>query len=143
MQVQEAPEIWETEEDKKLSIGKLKYRYLQYAKENFQGKVFINKSTGKQIRVSNDGIMEWRQKARTREHIISIKLLNVFLETAIFKDTLPDYKGRPEIESDSRYTCECMVNGKRSQAVITTRKPVTGIDKLRYYALKTGEAKPK
>jgi len=46
------PEIWEEEEDKRLTIGQLKHRYLQIAKQNFQGKVFTNKDIDKPIRVS-------------------------------------------------------------------------------------------
>jgi hypothetical protein len=66
------PEIRETEEERALSIGQIKHRYLQLAKQNFQGNVFVNKNTGKPIRVSRDGIMEWWRKSRRREHIISI-----------------------------------------------------------------------
>ena len=75
------PEIWETEEDKELSIGQLKYYYQQIARQRFQGRVFINKDTGRPIRVSKDGIMEWWRKSRRREHIISVQLLGSFLET--------------------------------------------------------------
>jgi len=58
------PEIWETEEDKTLSIGQLKYKYLQIARQQFQGKVFTNKETGKLIKISKDGLMEWWRKFR-------------------------------------------------------------------------------
>jgi hypothetical protein len=68
----EIPEIWETGEEKRLSIGQLKHRYLQLAKQSFQGKVFINKDTGKPVRVSQDGVMEWWRKSRRREHIIVV-----------------------------------------------------------------------
>ena len=37
------PEIWETEEERELTIGQLKYCYLQIARQRFQGKVFTNK----------------------------------------------------------------------------------------------------
>ena len=76
----QVPEIWEPEEEKGLSVGKLKYCYLQIAKQRFQGKVFINKDTNDPIRVSRDGIMEWWRKTRKREHIISVQLLEYFLE---------------------------------------------------------------
>ena len=91
------PEIRETEEDKQLTIGQLKYHYRQIAKHNFQGKVFTNKDTNRLIRVSSDGIMEWWQKSRRREHIISVQLLDHFLENGIFIEEKPDYKNRPEI----------------------------------------------
>jgi hypothetical protein len=41
----EIPEIWESDEEKKLSIGRLKYAYLQYAKQNFQGHEYLNKNS--------------------------------------------------------------------------------------------------
>jgi hypothetical protein len=131
----EIPEIWETEEEKKLSIGQLKYAYLQYAKQNFQGHEYLNKSAGRLIRVSQDGVMEWWRKSRRREHIISMKMLAHFLEAAIYKETEPDKQNRPEIESISHFETECKVNGKPYTLLITTRKPVDNIDKLRYYTL--------
>ena len=69
------PEIWETEEEKSLSIGQLKYSYLMIARQKFQGKVFSNKDTQNPIRVSRDGLMEWWRKSRKREHIISIQMM--------------------------------------------------------------------
>ena len=60
------PEIWEAEEEKSLSVGQLKYNYLQIARQKFQGKVFTNKDTQNPIRVSRDGIMEWWRKSKKR-----------------------------------------------------------------------------
>jgi hypothetical protein len=57
-------EIWETDEERALSVGQLKYKCLRAAKQDFQGKVFINNETKKQIRVSQDGLMEWWKKSR-------------------------------------------------------------------------------
>jgi hypothetical protein len=144
-QLQEAqiPEIWETEEEKGLSIGQLKYACLQYAKQNFQGHEYLNKSTGKPIRVSQDGLMEWWRKSRRREHIISVKSLDFFLENGIFKGESSDYQGRKKIESASRFESECKVNEKLFKVVLTTRKSVYDIDKFRYYALKDIEITPK
>jgi hypothetical protein len=136
LQSQEIVKIWETAEEKQLPLGQLKYSHLQFAKEHFQGHVFINQNTGRPIRVSKDGIMEWWKKARRREHIISIKLLNFFLENAALKKDNSDYKNRPEIERASLFECECLINNIQYQALITTRKAVTDIDKLRYYSIK-------
>ena len=97
----QVPEIWEPEEEKSLSVGKLKYCYLQIARQRFQGKVFINKDTNNPIRVSRDGIMEWWRKSRKREHVISVQLLDYFLENGVFTGESPDYKNRPEIEGTS------------------------------------------
>jgi hypothetical protein len=63
-------------------------------------------------------------------------LLNFFLENAFFQGDAPDYKNRPEIESVSYFETSCKVNGKPYKIVITTRKAVDDIDKLRYYTLK-------
>ena len=132
----QVPEIWETDEDKKLTIGQLKYRYRQIAKEKFQGKVYINKNTDRQIKVSSDGIKEWWRKTRRREHIISVQLLDYFLENGIFIEEKPDYKNRPEIESASLFESLCIVNEKSYRAIITIRKGVDEMAKLRYYTLK-------
>jgi hypothetical protein len=130
------PEIWETEEDKLFTIGQLKYYYRQIAKQNFQGKVFTNKDTGRPIRVSSDGIMEWWRKSRKREHIVSVQLLDYFLENGVFIQENPDYKNRPEIESASLFESACKVNGKSFRVIITIRKGIDDIAKFRYYTLK-------
>jgi hypothetical protein len=46
------PEIWETEEDKKLSIDGLRRFYKEFALKNFRHNPYINKNTGWKIRVS-------------------------------------------------------------------------------------------
>jgi len=130
------PEIWETEEEKGLSIGQLKYCYLQIARQRFQGKVFTNKNTENPIRVSRDGIMEWWRKCRRREHIISVQLLDFFLENGIFIGESPDYKNRPEIEGASLFESVCKVNGKLYKVIITIRKGIDDIAKFRYYTLR-------
>jgi hypothetical protein len=131
------PEIWETEEEKTFSIGQLKYRYLQLARQKFQGKAFINKDTGNPIRVSRDGIMEWWRKSRRREHIISVQLLNLFLVNGTFIRESPDYKNRPEIEGASQFESACKVNGKSFIVIITIRKGIDDIAKFRYYTLRS------
>ena len=130
------PELWETKEEKSLSIGQLKYSYLQLARQKFQGKVFTNNNTQCPIRVSRDGLMEWWRKSRRREHIISVQLLDYFLETGVFIKESPDYKNRPEIEGASQYESACWVNGLSFKVIITIRKGVDDIAKFRYYTLK-------
>jgi len=129
-------EVWETEEERNFSIGQLKHHYLRIAKEKFQGKVFTNKDTKKLIRVSKDGIMEWWRKSRKREHIISIQLLDFFLENAVFICENPDYLNRNKIISACQFESKCKVNDKIFKVLIITRKAIFDIDKLRYYSLK-------
>jgi hypothetical protein len=137
------PEIWETEEEKHLSIGQLKYRYLQIAKQKFQGKVFINKDTKKLIKVSKDGIMEWWRKSRKRELIISVQLLDFFLENGTFIEESPDYLDRPKIISASQFENNCNINGKPFKVILTTRRAIYDTDKLRYYSLKVDRVEKK
>ena len=132
----QVPEIWETEEDKKLTTGQLKYRYLQIARQKFQGQIFTNKNTENPIRVSRDGIMEWWRKSRRRERIISVQLLDYFLENSFFIGDSPDYKNRPEIEGASQFESTCKVNGKLYRVIITIRKGVDDMAKFRYYTLR-------
>jgi len=68
------PEIWETEEDKKLSIDGLRRYYKEFALKNFRHSPYTNKNTGWKIRVSAQGIGEIR-KFRKREHIILVRIL--------------------------------------------------------------------
>jgi len=135
------PEIWETEEEKGFSIGQLKYCYQQIARQKFQGKVFTNKDTGRPIKVSKDGIMEWWRKSRRREHIISVRLLDFFLENGLFIEENPDYLGRKKIISASQFESNCKINGKLYRVIITTRRAIYDIDKFKYYALKAVEPK--
>ena len=81
--------------------------------------------------------MEWWRKSRKREHVVSVQLLDFFLENGIFIRESPDYKNRPEIESASQYASACKVNGESFGVVITIRKGVACISKLRYYTLKS------
>jgi hypothetical protein len=131
----EIPEIAETDTEKLLPIGKLKTSYKQYAKFNFQGNVYCNNDSGLLIKVSKDSIMEWYVKSRRREHIISIKKLDSILANALFLDTEPDIKNRSKIESASHFKYMCKINGELYNVLITTRKAVNDINKLRYYSL--------
>jgi hypothetical protein len=135
-EIVKVPEIWETSEEKSFTIGQLKHHYLQISRQKFQGKIFTNNDTKNPIRVSRDGIMEWWRKSRKREHIISVQLLDFFLENSIFIEENPDYKNRPEIEGASLFESACKVNGILFKVIITIRKGVDDIAKFRYYTLK-------
>jgi len=67
---EQVPEIWETEEDKKLSTFDLKTKYKIYLQSHFQGKKYLNKNMGVLISVSSDCVRQWVKKSRTREKII-------------------------------------------------------------------------
>jgi len=59
------PEIWETEEEKKLSAFDLKTKYKKFLQLHFQGRRYLNKDTGMAILVSSDGVRQWVTKSRS------------------------------------------------------------------------------
>jgi hypothetical protein len=118
------PEIWETEEDKFLSIGDLKKKYFAFAKNNFirnSPLVVVNKDTNWSIALSGRVISEWRTKSRTRERILSIQLLDIMIQGATFIETVNDTKNS-EIESVSYFENACKINGKLFKINITVKK---------------------
>jgi hypothetical protein len=118
LQEQKFPEILETEEENLLSLADLKKKYLDYAKIHFQGHEFLNKNTGRPIKVSSDGVREWWVKSRRREHVISIQILNFFLENGILIDINPDYKGMDYIEGASRFQSKCKISDRLYRVII-------------------------
>jgi hypothetical protein len=81
--------ITENEWEKTLSIIQLRKECLEYARRNFQGKTYTNLSTGREIQVSNQGLGEWKMKSKTREQVLSIRILDQMLENAIFDHDAP------------------------------------------------------
>ena len=75
------PEIWETEEDKKLEIKQLKSKYTKYAYNEFVKEpalVLLNHHTKWKIEVTTRVVREWWKKSRTRPRIIAIQLSRYF-----------------------------------------------------------------
>jgi hypothetical protein len=70
------PEIWETEEEKKLSVRELKKLNFAWALRNLRGKSFANKSINEVIAVSRDGLGEWKTVTKSRDQALSIKILS-------------------------------------------------------------------
>jgi hypothetical protein len=126
------PEIWETEEDKKLSIDGLRRYYKEYARKNFKSCPYINKNTGWKIRVSAQGIGEIR-KFRKREHIILVRILDIMLENAILCGTVSDDKKTHGIENVSYLKYNCKVNGKPYSIIITIKKTLNDDTRFFYY----------
>ena len=119
------PEIWETEEDKKLPDGNLKHKYFIFAKSRFvrnPSAVVKNKDTGWLIELSRRVISEWRIKSRTRERILSIQLLDTMIEGAKFLKTDKDTKNTYGIDSVSYFENQCYINGNLFKINITVKK---------------------
>ena len=128
------PEIWETEEEKQLTVIALKKRYIAFARSHFicnPPMVVLNWATNWYIELSNKVINEWWGKSRTRERILSIQLLDVMIEGAKFIKTVDDIKKTPGIENVSYFENFCKINGKLFRINIIVKKM---LDKNRRYA---------
>ena len=132
------PEIWETEEDKRLSSFDLKTKYRKYSQKHFQGRKYLNKDTDIQISVSSDGIRQWVTKSRTREKIIVIQVLDFLLENSKYEgQPIPDRKDRAEIEHYKHFHQQVVINGKKCNVIMKVVKPVNQPHKFYYFSLES------
>jgi hypothetical protein len=135
--------IIETDAERKLSLNDLRKERLHYVQEHFQGKMFTNKSTGREIKVSREGIGEWKMKSKTREQVVSIKILDRLLEDSTLDHDSPDEKGRQNIENFSYFTRRCMVNETPYMAIITVKKTRPYGDKYYHHYLDDIKIEPR
>jgi hypothetical protein len=134
--------VLETDVEKALSDLELKKECLNYARQHFQGKIFTNKMTGREIKVSGEGLGEWKMKSKTREQVLSIKILDKLLENAAFDHDAPDEKGRANIDFFSYFTQQCALNGVPYMAIITIKKTKPCGDKYYHHYLEGIKIKP-
>jgi hypothetical protein len=111
--------IIETENE--LSDRELKASCYEYAKAHFQGKKYHNKEANSLIIVSRDGLGEWKTKSKSRDQILSIKILDQLLENAAFSHAEPDKLNRKNITGISYFNCRCSINGHIYNTIITVR----------------------
>jgi hypothetical protein len=130
--MEQVPEIWETEEEKKLSIDELRRFYKEFALKNFRQKPYINRDTGWKIRISAQGIGEIR-KFRKREHIILVRILDSMLENSILFDIVSDEKSTPGIENVSYFDHKCKINGKAYSVRLILKKTIGDDVRFFYY----------
>jgi hypothetical protein len=127
--------LTETEMEKTMNNYDLKRVCYSYAKDNFQGKTFVNKETGRAISVSRSGIGEWRAKSKSREQILSIKILDKLLENARHDHDASDEANRLDIEKISYFRCQCKINSENKEAIITVRNIRNEGDKYYHHYL--------
>ena len=127
--------IVETDNEHNLSIDELRQECLKFAQHNFQGKAFTNKATGRNIQVSRQGIGEWKMKSKSREQLLSIKILDIMLENALFDHDAPDRKSRLTIESFSYFKSSCVINEVHFWAVIKVKHTKMNGDKYYHHYL--------
>jgi len=134
------PEIWETEEDKKLSTFDLKTKYKVYLQTHFQGRQYLNKDTGIYISVSSDSVRQWVTKSRSREKIILIQVLDFLLENGKYEgQPIPDRKDRAEIEHFKYLHHPVIINEAKHNVILKIIKPVNQPHKFYYCSLETAE----
>jgi hypothetical protein len=125
MQEAEIPEIGEDEEDKLLTLNKLREKYIEYARSHFiktPPLVIENRETGWKIEITTQVLKEWRQKSRTRARIIAIRLLDEMLETATLIKTAEDAKKTRGIENVSEFENLCKIEEKPYKIRIIVKK---------------------
>lgn len=119
------PEIWEIDEEKNLSINKLKERYIEYARLNFiktPHLTVVNQDTKWIIEITTRVIKEWRQKSRTRPRILGIRLIDEMIRTAVLVKTESDNKQTRGIDSVCEFENWCMIQGKMYKVRIIVKK---------------------
>jgi hypothetical protein len=132
----------ENEHEKGLADRELKKECFQYARENFQGKLFNNADTGRNILVSRDGLDEWYNKTKSREQALSIKKLDKFLETGKKIDRSDDNYQRQYVEGFVYLSASCAVNGRDYNAIITVKQTKGNPDKFYHYYLQRIQIEP-
>ena len=120
-EINQIPEIWETEEEKALSVRELKNLNFTWALKYLRGRSFVNRSINKAITVSRDGLGEWKTVTKSREQAISIKILSKLLESAAFWKEEPPKNGDPNIEKIIYFRQKCKINGNMYVAIITIK----------------------
>jgi hypothetical protein len=131
--------ILETDTERGLSIVELRKKY---ARQNLQGKIFTNKATSREIMVSREGLGDWKMKSKTREQVLSIKILDQMLENAAFDHDAPDEQGRLNIENFSYFNHRCVINGAPFVAVITIKRTKYYGDKYYHHYLEGIKIEP-
>jgi len=135
--------IAETDAEHNLSFEELRQECLNFVQQHFQGKTFTNKATGREIQVSRQGIGEWKMKSKTREQILSIKILDQLLEDAVFDHDATDEKGRENIEYFSYFNRLCVINETPFQAIITVKRTKDYGDKYYHHYLEDIKIEPR
>jgi hypothetical protein len=127
--------VTESDEEKGLSFHELKKHCFRYARQNFQGKKYLNGNTGREILVSRDGLDEWYSKTKSREQALSLKILDDLLVSSELTKPDEDRKGREDIQSMDHFSRTCIVNGKPYEAKITIRTTKEHGDKYYHHFL--------
>lgn len=132
----EANRITETAADKQLDTAALKAKYLAFAKKWFQGNSYHNADTDTDIRVSRDVIGEWKAKTKSREQILSMKVLDKLIETAVASNTEEVENGKRKGVTGVKYfEAGLTVDDKTYKAYLTVKEIQDTDNKAYHYYL--------
>ena len=134
--------VTETDHEKELTDRELKKECFLYAREKFQGRLFNNTDTGRDILVSRDGLDEWYNKTKSRDQSLSIKILDRLLEDGKQIDQTGDKNKRQYVEGFIYFSAFCKVNEKSYNAVVTIKQTKGNPDKFYHYYLKDIKIEP-
>jgi len=81
-------------------------------------------------------------KSKTREQVLSIKILDRMLENAVFDHDAPDEKARPNVETFSYFYYQCTINDVPFKAIITTKRTKPYGDKYYHHYLENIKIEP-
>ena len=134
--------VIETDREKGLTDRELKRECFLYARKNFQGRLFKNTYTDRDISVSRDGLDEWYNKTKSRVQALSIKRLDSLLENGKLIDQTSDNYKRQYVEGFIYLSASCGVNGTNYNAVIIVKQTKGNPDKFYYYYLQGIKIEP-
>jgi hypothetical protein len=135
-------DITETDYEKALTDRELKKECFLYARGNFQGKIFKNADTGRNILVSRDGLDKWNNATKSREQSISIKKLDIILENSRKIDSESDRKNRHTVDGYTYFSSNMNINGKPYKVVLLTRETHGKNSKYYYHYLEDIKIEP-
>ncbi len=111
-------------------IKGLKAKAIAYARENFAGKTYTNKSDGNPILVSNQGIKHAMSGRDTELNIIALTKLDKLIEESKFVRSEEDKLNRNTIKEVRFYQVTAQLGNEKSQLEIVVRVAQDG---NRYY----------
>ena len=135
--------IVENDYEKRLTDRELKKECFLYARNNFQGRLFYNNNTGRNIHVSRDGLDEWYSKTKSRDQALSIKNIDKLLENGKLIDQSGDNYKRRYVEGFIYLSAPCRVNGTDYNAIITVKQTKSNPDKFYHYYLQNIKIEPR
>ncbi|WP_301005508.1 hypothetical protein [Neisseria polysaccharea] len=108
---------------------------MQYARDNFVGKSYVNESSGHELKVTCQGVKHAASKANQAELSIMTNLDDL-LRYAKYECSYPDRKGRPDIIAAHKYRAVAKVGNESLNVGVIVREFPDGHKHYNYFILK-------